>query len=168
MNDPFALVLTYLIDAVRVLAMLAVLVLALVLRRRLGATASTLAAIGGGLLTLIAIFDAWWAKFGVRLLYENSSGNPMTMIAIISTVASLVYLIGFGLVAAAVFAGRQDRTATAQPYFPGQLGPGQPYQPGEPYQPGQPGPGQAYQPAPVPPHYGGPTSGHPYRPDPTA
>jgi hypothetical protein len=143
------MVLSYLIDAVRVLAMLAVLVLALVLRRRLGGTASALAAVGGGLLALIAIFDAWWGKFGIRLVYEGSIDQPMTVVALVSTAGSLVFLLGLGLVAAAVFVGRRDHVATGQP------GPGQPYPAGQPYQPGHPG--------------GGPTSGYPQRPsDPTA
>ncbi|MBV1848871.1 hypothetical protein [Catellatospora tritici] len=93
------------------LALLAGLVLALVLRKRLGAAATTLIVLGCALGVAQFGFAVWWSYWGysmmLRSVYEGDVKDRFTMIRVISTLISTSELLWVSLLLAGAFVGRK-------------------------------------------------------------
>ena len=98
------------------LVLLVMTIVAIVQRRRIGGTASGLAASGLGIMALLSLFQAFWYTFGIRwVLSEGGFSEYTTVFAIVSIVTRLIYLVGLGLVVGAIFVRRPNAQAVPGP-----------------------------------------------------
>ncbi|MDI1459701.1 hypothetical protein QEZ54_01845 [Catellatospora sp. KI3] len=93
-------------------ALLAGLVLALVLRKRLGAAATTLLVLGCLLGVVQLGFTVWWSGWGYRMMVESfyESGdfeNRITLLRIVSALVGASQLIWISLLLAGGIVGRK-------------------------------------------------------------